>query len=328
MIQKSPFQPVWLLKNPHAQTLLANLIHPPYPEVHHETLTLPDGDSLEIARGTAQGESTVLILHGLEGSLKSAYAQRMMNFLNAHNIPAVFMYFRGCNGKPNHSLRSYHSGETDDLKSVIEYLKQTGSKRIALVGYSLGGNVTLKYMGEAQTDDAVVCAVATSVPLQLDVCAARMNRGFSRIYQHDLMRRLKNKVVQKQPILLAAGIQQNPQPLKTFVQFDDAYTAPTHGFKNAQDYYQRCSSKQFLKNIDKPTLIIHSKDDPFMTREVIPSDDEISPQVTLELSEHGGHVGFIGGQTFKPQYWLEPRIMAFIEPCLALPQQKSEPAFK
>jgi predicted alpha/beta-fold hydrolase len=316
MIQQSSFKPLWYLKNPHAQTLLANLIHPPFPKVNIETVDLPDGDSLDIARGTARGENSVLILHGLEGSLRSAYAQRMMNALNRRGIPAVFMYFRGCNGRPNQSVRSYHSGETEDLRSVINYLKKTGSKRIALVGYSLGGNVTLKYMGETETDAAIVCATATSVPLLLDVCAARMNRGFSRIYQHDLMRRLKNKVIQKQPILAAAGFNHDPLALQTFVEFDDALTAPTHGFKDASDYYQRCSSRQFLKTIDKPTLIIHSKDDPFMTQDVIPGKDEISPQVTLELSEHGGHVGFIGGRFLRPKYWLEERIIDFVKPFL------------
>ncbi len=323
MIQKSRFKPLWYLKNPHAQTLLANLIHPSLPQVRYETLPLADGDSLDLACGSAEGENTVLILHGLEGSLKSAYAQRMMNALNARGIPAVFMFFRGCNGRPNKALRSYHSGETDDLRQVIQHLKARGSKRIALVGYSLGGNVTLKYLGEARTDDAIVCATATSVPLLLDVCATRMNRGFSRIYQRDLMRRLKNKVIQKQSILLAAGINQDPLKLKTFVEFDDALTAPTHGFKNAQDYYQRCSSRQFLKHIDKPTLIIHSKDDPFMTQQAIPGEDEISSQVTLELSEHGGHVGFIGGSLLKPEYWLEKRIIDFIQPYLG--QGSSKP---
>ena len=316
MIQQSPFKPLWYLKNPHAQTLLANLIHPPPPQVSIETVELPDGDSLDIARGAARDENTVLILHGLEGSLRSAYAQRMMNALAQRGIAAVFMYFRGCNGQPNKAVRSYHSGETGDLKSVIAHLKKTGSQRIALVGYSLGGNVTLKYMGEADTDDAIVCATATSAPLLLDVCAARMNRGFSRIYQHDLMRRLKNKALQKQPILAAAGVNHDPLKLKTFVEFDDALTAPTHGFRNAADYYQRCSSRQFLKGIDKPTLIIHSQDDPFMTPNVIPSEDELSDQVTLELSEHGGHVGFIGGRLLRPQYWLEGRIIDFIEPLL------------
>ncbi len=313
MITKSSFKPIWYLRNPHLQTLMANIIHPNIPRVSYETVKLNDGDTLEIARGTATGSDTTLILHGLEGSLHSAYAQRLINLMNKLNMPVVFMFFRGCNGKPNSSIRSYHSGETDDLRTVIEHLKQTGSKRISLVGYSLGGNVTLKYMGEQQTDDSVVCAVSTSAPLLLNVCANRMNQGFSKIYQYDLMRRLKKKVLQKKAILRAAGFKDNPETLKTFVEFDDTYTAPTHGFKNARDYYSKCSARQFLKNIEKPTLIIHSRDDPFMTPLVIPEENELSDQVTLEISNHGGHVGFLSGHFLKPEYWLEPRIIEFLE---------------
>lgn len=312
MIIKSHFSPPWYLRNPHIQTLAANLIHPDHPEVSHETLTLPDGDSLDLAHGTARGEDCVLILHGLEGSLKSAYAQRLMNALNQHEIPAVFMYFRGCNGKPNTRVHSYHSGETGDLKSVIDHLKKSGKKRFALVGYSLGGNVTLKYLGEQQVDDAIVCATAISVPMLLDVCAARMNQGFSRLYQYGLMRRLKLKVTQKQALLSAAGLTTRPEPLKTFVEFDDAFTAPANGFDSAHQYYQSCSSRQFLKNIGKPTLIIHSEDDPFMKPEVIPEEQELSGSVTLELSDHGGHVGFISTFPAKSGGWLEHRILEFI----------------
>ncbi len=313
MIQKSTFKPVWYLKNPHAQTLLANLIHPSSPQVSYETVTLPDGDTLEIARGTATGPNTVLLLHGLEGSLRSAYAQRLINTLNQQNIPVAFMFFRGCNGKPNNKVRSYHSGETEDLKSVINYLKKSGSEKIALVGYSLGGNITLKYMGEQQTDDSIICATAISVPMVLSICAERMNRGFSRIYQYGLMRRLINKVQQKQHLLSAAGMSDKPESLKTFVEFDNTYTAPSHGFNDAQHYYQSCSSRQFLNDIKKPTLMIHSKDDPFMTQAVLPGENEISEKVTLELSDNGGHVGFIGGRLMKPEFWLEQRILDFIK---------------
>lgn len=312
MITKSAFKPLWYLKNCHIQTLAANLIHPVMPEVSYETIDLPDGDTLELAHGTATGPDCVLILHGLEGSLRSAYAQRLMNSLNKQGIPAVFMFFRGCNGKPNKKVRSYHSGETGDLRTVIRHLKQSGIKRIAVVGYSLGGNVTLKYMGEQKPDEVIACATAVSVPLLLDVCARRMNKGFSRIYQYELMNRLKGKVRQKRPLLEAAGLTTNPDTLNTFIEFDDAFTAPAHGFENAHHYYQINSSRQFLKDINKPTLIIHSKDDPFMTNSVIPEQGELSNQIILELSSHGGHVGFISGGPIKPKYWLEHRIVKFI----------------
>jgi predicted alpha/beta-fold hydrolase len=313
MIQTSDFNPPWHLRNPHLQTILTNILHPAIPEVTNETVELDDGDRITLAHGTSRGERTVLILHGLEGSLNSSYAQRVMHQLNEHGIPAAFFYFRGCDGQPNKKPRSYHSGDTGDLRQVIDHLKRTGSKEIALVGYSLGGNVTLKYMGEGQADEAISCACAVSVPLLLDVCSRRMDQGFSRLYQYTLLRRLKRKVEQKQAMLEEAGLSTNNSTLKNFYQFDDASTAPLHGFENAQDYYLKSSSRQFLPNIRKPTLIIHAKDDPFMTSEVLPAADEIPEAVHFELAKYGGHVGFIEGGLFKPRYWLEPRILKFLK---------------
>lgn len=312
MITSGNFKPAWYLRNPHLQTILANINKPSFPSVSYETVTLEDGDSLQLARGTASGSDTVLMLHGLEGSLESAYASRLVNYLNKANIPVAFMFFRSCHGKPNIKSRSYHSGETDDLRSVIAYLKQQGTERIALVGYSLGGNVTLKYMGEGEVDDAIVCATAVSVPMLLDLCARRMDQGFSRIYQRSLLKRLLHKLDQKKLILKREGY--DPElKVKNFVEFDDAFTAPIHGFHSAGDYYQKSSSRQFLGGINKPTLILHARDDPFMTPEVIPGPEELSEQVTLELSQHGGHVGFIERGFLRPQNWLEPRIYQWLQ---------------
>lgn len=307
MTQQQSFKPAWYLRNPHLQTILANINKPPFPKVSYESLTLEDGDSLQLAHGTAHGPNTVLMLHGLEGSLDSAYARRLVNYLNKHDIPVVFMFFRSCNGQPNTKARSYHSGETGDLRQVIAHLKHQGIQKIALVGYSLGGNVTLKYMGEGQVDDCVSCSIGVSVPMLLDVCARRMDQGFSRIYQHTLLKRLLHKVDQKQQILLDEGYQIK-QKVRTFIDFDDAFTAPIHGFDNALDYYRKSSSRQFLRSIEKPTLILQARDDPFMTSEVIPQSHEISAHVTLEVSPHGGHVGFVKRGLLKPQNWLEPRI--------------------
>lgn len=312
MITSGSFKPAWYLRNPHLQTILANINKPPYPSVSYESVALEDGDHLQLARGNASGPNSVLMLHGLEGSLNSAYARRLVNYLNKINIPVAFMYFRSCDGKPNSKPRSYHSGETGDLRSVINYLKQQGTQKIALVGYSLGANVTLKYMGEGNVDEAVACATAVSVPMLLDICARRMDQGFSRIYQRSLLKRLLHKVQQKKHMLERAGY--NPSlKVKNFVAFDDAFTAPIHGFESAADYYQKCSSRQFLSGIRKPTLILHAEDDPFMTRDVIPGPEELSEQVTLELSRHGGHVGFIQRGIVNPQNWLEPRIHQWLK---------------
>ncbi len=309
MISECSFTPPWYLRNPHLQTILANIVHPPTPKVRLETIYLSDGDQLQLAHGSARGRHAVLILHGLEGSLRSSYAQRLLHALNRAQIPAVFMYFRGCDGQPNQKLRSYHSGETGDLREVIHHLRQQGVERLALVGYSLGGNVTLKYLGEDAIDDSVSCAIAVSVPMLLDECARRMNLGFSRLYQRVLLNRLKEKVQQKKHMLANAGYPTETSQINTFEHFDDIYTAPLHGFDSAQHYYRSCSSRQFLGRISTPTLIIQSLDDPFMTDAVIPTDEELSAQVALELADFGGHVGFLGGGKLLPQFWLESRIL-------------------
>jgi predicted alpha/beta-fold hydrolase len=315
MIIDSDFSPPPWLKNPHAQTLIANLIHPPEPSVQRETLSLDDGDELEIAHGTAQGSDRVLILHGLEGSLRSPYAARIVNALNAAGIPASFLFHRGCNGRPNRLARSYHSGDTGDLRRVIRHLTSRGTERLALIGYSLGGNVTLKYLGEAPPDPAIHCAAAVSTPLLLDICARRMQRGFSRIYQKALLNRLKRKLAGKRDLLRRQGLEIDPAMLQSFVAFDDAYTAPVHGFEHAEHYYRVSSARQYLRHIDRPTLILQARDDPFMTPEVLPDDEELSPLIRFELSDHGGHVGFIGGKgpmRLQPFFWLELRLLKWL----------------
>ncbi len=317
MITNSRFRPIWYLRNPHLQTLVANLVQPTFPDVSYETIDLPDGDSLDLAWGSARGDSAVLILHGLEGSLRSAYAKRILNALNAQGIPGIFMFFRGCNGRPNKLAQSYHSGKTDDLRFVLQHLRSRGIQRIALLGYSLGGNVTLKYLGESGSNAMVCAAVAVSVPMLLADCARRMDRGFYRHYQRALLNRLKRKIRQKALLLQSQGISTGTDYIHNFESFDDKFTAPNHGFKSAQDYYEKCSSRQFLQHIRTPTLILHSEDDPFMTRNVLPLNHELSDQVTLELSSHGGHVGFLGGGGLVPKPWLDQRILQFLQPFIA-----------
>jgi len=311
-IQKSTFKPLFYLSNPHLQTILSNIVHPPFPTVTAQRLELEDGDFLDLLWSETRAPQTLLILHGLEGSIRSAYAKRILNYCNRHKIAAILMHFRGCGGEPNRLLRGYHSGETGDLRFVIEHLKSSGISDIALLGYSLGGNVTLKYMGEAKTDAAIRCAIAVSVPMRLDICADTMDLGFARIYQRTLLGRLIKKIHLKRELIDRHDrIFPDPRKMHNFRLFDDAFTAPIHGFDSAEDYYQKCSSKQFLRGIDKPTLIIQSRDDPFMSAGVLPAENELSNAVTLELSKRGGHVGFIGGRLW-PEFWLEKRFHNFL----------------
>jgi predicted alpha/beta-fold hydrolase len=314
MIKQTNFRPAFYLGNRHLQTILPNIIHPSHPSLEKQRLELNDGDFIDLLWTQTRSPQTLLILHGLEGSVYSAYAQRILNYCNRHQIAAVFMHFRGCSGEPNRRLRSYHSGEAGDLKQVIWHLKNKGIINIALLGYSLGGNQVMKYMGEAETNPVIRCAIGVSVPLSLSICADTMNQGFAKLYQSILLRRLIVKVQQKKTLIEDSKLSfPDPAKMKNFRQFDEHFTAPVHGFESANDYYKKSSSRQFLSNINKPTLIIHAKDDPFMTADVLPEVGELSASITLETTQCGGHVGFISSNGLLPISWLEPRIHTFIK---------------
>ena len=312
MIESNDFSPLWWLNSPHLQTLYPVFFRArPRLDIRPERLELDDGDFLDLAWIDAAGPP-VLVLHGLEGSLRSHYAAAVMAALAAGGYRPVLMHFRGCSGETNRLDRAYHSGDTGDLAAVVGHLERVcGEPPFAAIGYSLGGNVLLKWLGERGEDAPVGAAVAVSVPFRLADGARRMGGGLSRIYQRHLIRRLQAGYRRKfahRPSPLRIDIDR----LDTFWLFDDQVTAPLHGFRDVHDYYARCSSRQFLARIRKPTLIVHAADDPFMFPDTAPTAGELSDRVTLELSRHGGHVGFVGGR-WRPRYWLEPRILRFLD---------------
>ncbi len=228
------------------------------------------------------------------------------------------MHFRGCGKKDNLLPRSYHSGESGDAKEFIAHLHKAYPKaKLFAIGYSLGANMLLKLLGEAGENSIVKKAVAVSAPMQLALSAEYINKGFSKYYQTYLVKALNKSLERKydtHDMESLIHLKRNAiHKLKTFWEFDAAYTAPIHGFASAEEYYKKSSAKQFLKNIAIPTLIIHALDDPFMSPAVLPSQAEISDKIQLEISQYGGHVGFVGGTFFKPEYWLEKRIIAFFK---------------
>lgn len=316
MIKNSDFKPAWWLRGPHLQTLWPVLSWSKKKTILlRQRLELPDGDFLDVDWVNSHLDSPiVVILHGLEGSCQSHYARDMLYTWQKLGYRAILMHFRGCSGEINRTARCYHSGDTSDLAWLIHHLQQQyPNTPLAAIGYSLGGNVLLKWLGETAVDNPLQCAVAVSVPMLLNKSADRMQHGFSRFYQWHLIKQLKHKLKQKQ---LQTGVLRDVDihRLKDFWSFDDKVTAPLHGFKSAVDYYKKSSSRQYLHSIVIPTLILHAKDDPFMDTTVIPHDHELSPQVTLELSEQGGHVGFIGGVI--PGFgksWLLQRIPSFVK---------------
>ena len=319
-VKSEPFQPAWWLKHAHLQTIFAKYLSPKH-RLHTtaEMFSLPDGDELQLNWLTCStldnSAPLVLLLHGLAGDINSHYIQAMLAQCQMLNWPAVVMHFRGCNGRPNKLPRAYHSGDTADTALVIAELKRRQPQRpIVAVGYSLGGNVLLKYCGELAAKNPLTAAVAVCPPLSLAACAKRINSGASKLYQHYLLGRLKRSTVAKLKQFSHFPLPLTPEQVLKFdniEQFDEHYTAPIHGFLNAQDYYQKASGKAFLRHIRIPTLVIHAKDDPFLSDEVIPKAHELSPHIHYELTSGGGHVGFVYGSLLKPQFWLSQRIPQF-----------------
>ncbi len=315
------FKPAGFLANGHLQTLYAGLFSKPStPDVAWEILELPDGDFVECVwhqKPKLDEKRPIMILfHGLAGSFDSPYIKRAMHALGAKGFAVVLMHFRGCGKEMNRLARAYHSGDTEDAKYLISHLKATyHDSPLFATGYSLGGNMLLKLLGEMQEDSLLDGAMVVSAPMQLESSANRINQGFSKLYQYNMMRSLRASLIEKyryHDIEKEIGLKKEDiKHLRTFWEFDDAYTAPMHGFKDAKEYYEKSSSKPYLKDIMIPTLIIHAQDDPFMGKEVIPSDDELSEEITFELYASGGHVGFVAGSVLRPHYWIEERMLDF-----------------
>ncbi|KEQ19336.1 hydrolase [Endozoicomonas numazuensis] len=324
MNSPTPFHPSFLLSGPHRQTLWPPLLRQKESlERHRERLKLEDGDFLDLDWcGSNEHSPLVVLLHGLTGSSNSKYILGLQQQLFNQGWQSVAVNFRSCSGEPNHLARSYHSGDSAELDQIlVEMSSRFPNRPMAAVGYSLGGNVLLKYLGEQSRNCPLTCAVAVSVPFRLDICAAKMNTGLSRIYRDNFLKELYQQAQDKIELFQSKGWNEEAQRLtslingsrvKTFEEFDHSITAPLHGFKSGSDYYQQSSSRYYLQDIARPTLIIHSEDDPFMTPQALPRKEELSQDICFELTSAGGHVGFIQGSILRPEFWLEERIPAFL----------------
>jgi len=312
---KSHFRPAWWLRGAHAQTIWSKVFHRNLGlTFESQRVELPDGDFIDLAwSGPIEGK-TVLLLHGLEGNINSDYIGRLVHELNLRGYRACIMHFRGCSHEPNRLPEWYHSGKSDDPQLIVEFLrKEMDIEVYAAVGVSLGGNVLLKWLGEQGASTPLQRAAAISVPFCLEQAAQRMNQGFSRIYQRSLVGAMKQSYREKFATV-SSPLDINIDAIKTFWEFDDQVTAPLHGFKGADDFYTRASSRQFIPEIHVPTLILHAVDDPFMYSHTPPRADELPENVWLELTEHGGHVGFISGMIpGLAHYWGEKRVAEWID---------------
>lgn len=315
----SEFKPAWWAKNRHIQTIWPRFLQRRQQiALDSQRLELPDGDFVDLSwtPKPQKCHGIAVLFHGLEGSAHSHYAKDMLAILAKHGWHCVLMHFRGCSETPNRLARAYHSGDTADAAFMLNWLQQRFPKlnKVA-VGFSLGANMLLKLLGEYPKQTWLQAAVCVSPPFRLNECADAVNRGFSRNYQkyllNSMIRKLRHKMafIDYREWLKIKASELNR--LTSFRLFDEHVTSKLHGFKDADDYYQQCSAAGFSRLIQTPTLILHSKDDPFMNHKVIPTANELSSAVTLELSDQGGHVGFMQGTPWKPTVWLHQRIPQF-----------------
>jgi len=314
------YSPAWWIPGGHLQTLWGKLFRrqPPAPTLPDRWDT-PDGDFVELHRLSAKpGAPRVLLLHGLEGSIRSHYAQGLLNEAARRGWGADLLIFRSCGSEMNRTQRFYHSGETTDTAFVLERIShEFPTSPLALAGVSLGGNVLLKFLGERGDNlpTQLKAAAAISVPFDLSRSARRINRGLSRLYQRfflgSLRRKAQEKVVRFPDLALPSTI----AGLRTLEDFDNLITGPLHGFKNAQDYYEQSSSLPWLRRIRLSTLLLSAVDDPMLPPEVLDEVREVArqnPALRLEFVGRGGHAGFIAGSVpWRAFYYAEYRVGEF-----------------
>lgn len=313
------YRPPLPLRSGHLQTLFPTLFRP-VPAVHpkRERIFTPDGDFLDIdwhLSAEGHGGRLAVVSHGLEGSSRKKYPLGMARELTRCGWDVICLNFRGCSGEPNRLPRFYHSGVTDDLHTVLTHGLDRGSYcQAALVGFSMGGNQTLKYLGEdpVKVPQEVRAAVVFSVPCDLAASSRRLERWQNSLYMRYFMTGLRQKIRVKAAMFPGLLDTSGLERLSTFFPFDDRYTAPLHGFSDAADYYARCSSMQFLASIRVPTLIVQAGDDPFLPPSCYPlAIARQSRTVHLEVPDYGGHVGFVQCNGDN-RYWSEERASRFL----------------
>ncbi len=304
------YSPPWFLFNEHLETIYPSLFRKvriyPY---EHERISTQDDDFLDLFWLKQKLKRLVIISHGLEGNAHRAYVKGMARTFYENEFDVLAWNYRGCGEEMNRTLRFYHSGATEDLNQVVNHAIAQGYDELFLIGFSLGGNLTLKYVGERGVDSKIKGVVALSVPMDLYTSSLQISRPSNWVYSRRFLKSLKKKISAKARVMPALNIAML-EKITTLEQFDDYYTGPLHGYINAKDYYQRCSAIGFLNSISVPTLIINAKNDPFLSKECFPAKIE-NKYVKLETPSHGGHVGFT--QLNKNGlYWSEERSLDFI----------------
>ena len=317
LINNSTYNPKYFFKNKHFNTVYRTFFHNFNINFHRKRLETKDGDFLDLDFSTVNSSSITIIIHGLEGSSNSSYVKSLTKLLNDQLIDVVALNLKGCSGEPNRLLSSYHSGKTDDLEEVISYLSENYNyENIHLVGFSLGGNIILKYLGEEiySSHKKIRSAVTVSTPCDLKRSSVELSKFWNNLYMKRFLVSLKNKLKIKSVQFPDSFLDMEKiSNARDFFDMDNLYTAPAHGFKNAFDYWKKSSSKQFIPHIKTPTLLITSKDDPFLSKSCIPIQEaKNNPNFILEITSYGGHVGFNSSFSKTNNYWLENKILEFL----------------
>lgn len=316
IVKKSTYKPPFLLQNAHLQTIYPSLSRKFDVNFYYrERVSTPDDDFLDLDWSKIGSKKLAIISHGLEGSSFRSYVVGMVKALNKNGWDALAWNFRGCSGEINKQIRFYHSGAIEDLECVINYAINTQQYEIiSLIGFSMGGNLSLVYLGKKYTmlPTTIQKAVVFSAPSDLKSSSEKIAKPSNKIYMSRFLRMLHKKVKMKMLLFPGQINDDGYNQIKNFKDFDDHYTAPIHGFKNAEDYWQKCSSKQFVPKIPIPTLIINALDDPFLSPQCFPFDEASqNKHVFLETPKSGGHVGFIACNHEK-MYWSEKRAVDFL----------------
>lgn len=307
------YQPPFFHRNAHLATVLPNRLRSiPHLPTERKTLSTADNDFFDVDCVISGSETAIILLHGLEGSSKSRYIHGMAKALMSLDSDILCMNFRGCSGRTNATFQSYHSGKTDDLHALIDAHPEY--KSLHIIGFSLGGNVALKFAGEKPIDERVKSCIAISAPVDLAGSSAVLSERQNILYLNRFLRQLKSKALDKANRFTEYKLNvKDLQNVNNFHDFDNIYTAPAHGFADANDYYKRSSSKQFLAAIKIPTLIINALNDSFLSPSCFPIEEcKQNANLHLLTPQFGGHVGFANDTLMRKQFWHEQIANEFI----------------
>lgn len=302
--------------NGHIETILPALFRKVKGiKYEHERIDTPDKDFLDLFWSKVNSDKLVVISHGLEGNAHRPYVKGMVKAFNEHDYDVLAWNYRGCGNEMNYQIRFYHSGATDDLDHIIKYVRSKVSYlSIHLIGFSLGGNLTLKFLGEKENAiyPEVHNGVTFSVPLNLSTSSNKMDEFQNWIYSKRFLYYLKGKIRQKAQMMPDKISLKPLKQINSIRDFDDFYTGPLHGFKDAEDYYESNSSIYFLERIKIPVLIVNALNDPFLSKDCYPEADSIrNENITMEFPKKGGHCGFTSYE--DSLYWSERRALEFIK---------------